>query len=562
MSEQELRARAEAWLAEDPDPDTRDQLTKAIAAGELADLFGPRLEFGTAGLRGLLGPGPNRMNRALVRRVTAGFATYLKDRVPEASRRGVVVGFDGRVLSTEFAEDVVAVLAGAGLKVFQTQGVAPTPLVAFAVRHLRAAGGVMVTASHNPPEYNGYKVYWENGAQIVPPHDHGISAAIDAVGALSNVTLASLDDPLIRPLGDDVEAAYLDALTGQLRHPEVPRDVTVVYTAMHGVGWDLVEKSLRRSGVERLHAVPEQRDPDGAFPTVRFPNPEEDGAMDLAFALAQREGADVVLANDPDADRLAVALPRDNGFEPLSGNEIGSLLAYYLLTEPGAPRKPIVLTTVVSSRLLSRMAAAFDVAYADTLTGFKWIMEVSFRRADAEGTEFLLGYEEALGYSIGDVTPDKDGVGAALVFTELVAVLKSRGRTVWDLLEEIHRKFGVHATRLHTLTITGADADTRREAIMDGLRARPPREVGGYLVERVVDHLPGVGDLPPSNLLALDLEGGSRILARPSGTEPKVKFYFEAVVEMKADETHAQAVARAEARLDELERSFTARVDA
>jgi len=572
----DLLQRARTWAAEDPDPATRAELEGILDAGDqtrLAELFGERLEFGTAGIRGVLGPGPGCMNRALVRRVTAGLAAYLRGEVPDSRRRGVVVGYDGRRLSLEFAEDTAAVLNGAGIPVHLFSAVAPTPVTAFAVTDLNAAAGVMVTASHNPPEYNGYKVYWGNGAQIIPPHDRGISAAIDGVGDLREVTLleagAARTAGLLHTVPDDLGARYVRGVLALRRSDAAASDLSIVYTPMHGVGGAWAKRVFAEAGYAGLHPVPEQFEPDGAFPTVRFPNPEEPGAMDLATALANKLGADLILANDPDADRLAAIVPAPGGgYRPLSGNEIGILLAHYLL-EKDPPANPLVCTTIVSSAMLKRLADAFGAAYAETLTGFKWIANKAIELKRARGAAFVFGFEEALGYTAGELVRDKDGVSAALLFADLAGTCRARGGSVLEYLEGIYRRFGLHQTRQVSLTMEGSEGLARIAAMMASLRGDPVREVAGSAVTVAADVQEGTErdlatgtvtrlDLPASNVLRYVLADGTRILARPSGTEPKIKFYVEVAEPFAAGESFADASGRAGARCDAVAAAFTA----
>ncbi len=560
-----LEATARRWMDDDPDPVTREETARMLDAGDsdaLREAFGARLQFGTAGLRGVIGPGPNRMNRALVRRVTAGLADYLLTQQADARDKGVVVGGDARRLSPELAEDTARVFAGRGIRVHFFEDHVPTPVLAYAVRRLGAAAGVIVTASHNPPEYNGYKVYWDNAAQIVPPHDRGISAAIDRIDAVSDLTMPTLDEArekdLLRPVGASVVEDYFTELLAQRRHPDVPKEVRVVYTAMHGVGGRFVTDVLHRAGYANVHPEPAQYEPDGEFPTVRFPNPEEEGAMDLSMALAREHEADVVLANDPDADRLAVGVPVGGGeYRLLSGNEIGCLLAYYLLTEnPPAESDPLVMTTIVSSRMLKAMALELGAHYDETLTGFKWIANAAQRHARDRGWHFVMGYEEALGYTVGPVVADKDGVGAALIFTEIAAVCRSRGMTVLDHLEQMVRRFGLYVSHQHSLTLPGQEGAAKIRAVMDAFRAEAPERIGDHAVVRVVDYADGHEGLPPSNVLAFTLEGGGQVLLRPSGTEPKIKYYFELSEQPDEGEEVARARERADRRLDALVQSF------
>jgi phosphomannomutase len=521
-SDDALRLAAQAWRDDDPDPATRAELDALLAAEDLdglRDRFAERLQFGTAGLRGALGAGPNRMNRALVRRATAGVTAWLR----ETGRTGpVVVGRDARHGSAAFAEDTAAVLAGAGFEVLVLPRPLPTPLTAFAVLHHRAAAGIMITASHNPPQDNGYKLYLGDGAQIVSPVDGEISAHIDAVGPLADVPLATDG---VRTLDGAIIDAYLDALS-PLVQPWSAREVTAVYTAMHGVGAETIRLAFERVGFPPPHEVVEQVEPDPDFPTVSFPNPEEPGALDLSLALARDVGADLVLANDPDADRLAVAIPDpavEGGWRALTGDELGALLADHLLRRGGHQPDDTLVTTVVSSRLLSKLADAYGVAYAEALTGFKWVV-----RAPAPGHRFLFGYEEALGYCIGEVVRDKDGISAAAVAAELAADLRAEGSSLRARLEDIFRTYGAHVTRQRSIRIAGTDWLDRVTAAMAALRSSPPVEVGGLVVRSVEDLLPGARFVP-SDVLIYTLEG-ARLVVRPSGTEPKCKCYAEAVV--------------------------------
>jgi len=565
----ELARRAEAWRKADPDPATAQELERLIASAaepdrrELHDRFAAELEFGTAGLRGVIGAGPNRMNRAVVRRTTAGLARYLKAQVPDAATRGVVIGRDGRRMSAELAEDTARVLAAEGIPALVLPPLAPTPVTAFATLKLQAAAAVMVTASHNPPEYNGYKVYWGNGAQIIPPHDQGIAAAIARVEPANEVKLLDAAEAkrrgLWRDVGEEVSRAYLDAILAERVHGKAA-DLAIVYTAMHGVGGKWAAQALEEAGFTRVHVVKEQQEPDGAFPTVRFPNPEEPGAMDLSVALAERVKADVVLANDPDADRLAV-MARDGAgkLQMLSGNEVGVLLGHYLLTrKKPRPAKPLVITTIVSSTQLGEIARALGALYDERLTGFKWIANRALEREAKEGATFVFGYEEALGYTVGTVARDKDGIGSALVFADLASWCASRGTTAFGYLEEIQREHGLFVARQHNLTFKGAEGAATIRGIMDGFRRQPPSRVGDFAVKAAKDYQAGVPGFPPSNVIAYELDGGSRVTLRPSGTEPKIKYYFELREQVRAGEPMAEARARALGRLQQLQDSFLA----
>ena len=536
-----LHQTARAWLLRDPDPITRAELQALLDAGDDAALqrrFDGRLAFGTAGLRGVLGAGPTCMNRVVVRETTAGLADYLADTVPGAAELGVVVAFDGRRMSDVFADDATAVLVARGFRVVRFDGLTATPVCARAVVACGAAAGIMVTASHNPPEYNGYKVYWSNGAQIIPPHDGGIAAAIDAVAG-HTIVLGPVDDPRVERIGGDFERRYLDeALALSPYGDDLDRSaVRIAYTPMHGVGAHLVEPILGDAGFANVWTVASQRDPDGAFPTVAFPNPEEDGAMDEVVALATAHDAHLAMANDPDADRLAVAVRRGPGeYLRLTGDQIGVLLGDERLRH--APRPAAVGTTIVSSRMLSRVAATAGASSFTTLTGFKWIANRAIELA-AEGVTFAMGYEEAIGFTIGDLVRDKDGVSAVVTFAELTARLLAEGRTPLDRLEDLYREHGLFLTHQHSLKL-----DPHREGptVGDQLRATPPTTIAGRAVVTTIDVHAGVErdadgttrpvDLPKSDVLVFFLDDDSRVIVRPSGTEPKLKCYYEIVADM------------------------------
>jgi phosphomannomutase len=571
MDAKQLREKVKLWIAQDPDPLTRQELESLLTQGaddELSERFSGTLEFGTAGLRGTLGGGPMRMNRAVVRRASAGLAAYLKTTVKDAATRGVVIGYDGRRMSREFAEEAASAVAGAGMVVHLFDNLCPTPMVAYGVLQTNAAAGVMVTASHNPPEYNGYKVYWENGAQIIPPHDKGISKAIDEVGPLQTLPMPPVEKArrkgLVRSLGAELESRYLAEVRKLVLHPEAPRDLEIVSTPLHGVGGTLAKAALGQAGFTRVAPVEAQFEPVGRFPTVRFPNPEEKGALDLAFALARERRADLIIANDPDADRLSVAVPTGTGdYLQLSGDQVGALLAYYLLTEKAGGAERAVVTTIVSSSLLSRMAEGLGLRYAEVLTGFKWIANRALA-LEAEGAEFVMGYEEALGYTLGRIVRDKDGISAAAVFAELAAFCKSEGKTVLGYLEEIYRRFGLFQSGQHNVVLPGSAGAAQIQEIMKRLRASPPKAVGTAPVNAVRDLLNGIRrsaegeqaiDLPRSDVLVFELPD-ARITCRPSGTEPKIKYYFELREQIAAGEPFPQAKARAEEKMKVLIAQF------
>ena len=570
-SRRHLVAEARAWIADDPDPTTRAELERLVADGDLAALeerFAGPLQFGTAGLRGIIGAGPSRMNVATVARVAAGLARQLLADVPGARERGVCIGRDGRRMSPELARVAAEVLAGHGLRVWWVPDPAPTPLVAFAGRHLDAAGTGIVTASHNPPEYNGFKVYGPNGAQIVPPQDARIRAEADGAGAISALPRANFEEAVadgrITVLGDDIGAAFLDALDTQCLGPvPPPAPLRIVTTALHGVGHRWVAEALARRGFHDVHAVAAQAEPDGAFPTVRFPNPEEDGALDLALALARDVKADLVIANDPDTDRLSLSVRQDSapeGYVPLTGDQVGVLLGDWILSEGRRlgrlPPRPLVATTCVSSTMLSRIAAHHHVDYGETLTGFKWLWRLALDRETRDGAAFVFGYEEALGYCVGPAVRDKDGVGAALTAAELAASLAAQGLTLLDRLDDLYRQHGAHVSRQVAVMLPGLEGKARIAAVIDQLRRERPTELAGDPVIEARDYSgpdAEAAGLPRSNVLTFWTEGGSRLVFRPSGTEPKLKCYLETTSEVAAGEAADTALARAAATADAIE---------
>ncbi|MFC5176091.1 phospho-sugar mutase [Nocardioides taihuensis] len=533
-----LLEQARAWAADDPDEVTRAELDAIIAdvadggdPTDLADRFAGTLEFGTAGLRGALGAGPNRMNRVVVTRAAAGLARYLLDQ-GAGREASVVIGYDARHNSDVFARDTAEVMTGAGLKALLLPRPLPTPLLAFAIRELGCVAGVMVTASHNPPQDNGYKVYLGDGSQIVPPADADIAARIAAVGPVADVRRG----PGGKVLTEDVIDRYLDTVADLAG--DGPRDLTLVYTPLHGVGGTSVLQVLETAGFDAPYVVPQQEEPDADFPTVAFPNPEEPGAMDLAMALAADRGADLVVANDPDADRCAAAVPGPHGWRMLRGDEVGALLAHHLLR---TGRTGTYACSIVSSSLLAKQAAAAGQPHAETLTGFKWIGRV-------EGLAF--GYEEALGYCVDpEHVRDKDGVSALLLLCELAAQVKAEGRTLTDVLDDIATEHGLHATDQVSVRVSDL---SEIGAAMERLRTSPPSSLGGLAVERVDDLAEGSAELPPTDGLRYRLADGARVIVRPSGTEPKLKCYLEVVVPVHPDDGVEAARIAAAGRLDAL----------
>ena len=544
MENDALIAQAQAWLAEDPDPDTRDELARLIDSGDHAELaarFAGTLQFGTAGLRGELGAGPLRMNRSVVIRAAAGLAAYLKKQgTPHGDDTAglVVIGYDARHKSQTFAEDTAAVMTGAGLRAAVLPRPLPTPVLAFAIRHLGAVAGVEVTASHNPPRDNGYKVYLGDGSQIVPPADAEIAAEIDAVASLDDVPRPTTG---WETLDDTVLDAYLTR-TDAVLSKDSPRTARTVYTAMHGVGKDVLLAAFARAGFPTPDLVTEQAEPDPDFPTVAFPNPEEPGAMDLAFAKARETNPDLVIANDPDADRCAAAVKDGGDWRMLRGDEVGALLAAHLVRR-GATGT--FAESIVSPSLLGRIAEKAGLPYEETLTGFKWIARV-------EGLRY--GYEEALGYCVDpDGVRDKDGITAALLLTELASELKSENRTLLDLLDDLAVEHGLHAT--DQLSVRVKDLGLIAAA-MRRLREQPPTELAGLRITKAEDLSEGTDKLPPTDGLRYTLDG-ARVVVRPSGTEPKLKCYLEVVIPVATKENLPEARTKATALLTAIKQDLS-----
>ncbi|CAB4343602.1 unannotated protein [freshwater metagenome] len=529
----ELMSKAQVWLSQDPDNHTRTQLESLVtqapndpaALAELTDAFIAPLEFGTAGLRGKLGAGPNRMNRVVVIQTAAGLAQYLID--TGHSGESVVIGYDGRHNSDVFARDSAAVLAGAGLIPLLFEHVVPTPVLAFAIRELNTCAGIMVTASHNPPQDNGYKVYLGDGRQIVTPADEQIAQCIRAITDVTAVPRSDVCHEVPSFVMDRYVSSLSSAIHSGPTRSEERSDVVSVYTAMHGVGWATLREAFVACDFKEPIAVIAQRDPDPDFPTVAFPNPEEKGALDLAIAQANDSHAEVLIANDPDADRLAVALPIGNGgWKTLHGDQVGCLLAWWVLER--ANRSGVILdgvfgSSVVSSMLLERIAQDANLKYSQTLTGFKWISRVP---------GLVYGYEEALGYCVNpEFVGDKDGISAATFILEMMAALKSEGRTPWDVLDDLARKYGLHSSAQVSVKVSDMSLVPQ---IMGRLRSSPPQTLGRFAVSQIVDLQTPDSGLPPTDGVILHLAGDSdilraRVIVRPSGTEPKIKCYLEVV---------------------------------
>lgn len=511
---------AEKWLVQDPDKETRAELEQLIQAAqtdekaraELEARFDGRLQFGTAGLRGRLQAGSMGMNRVLVAQAAGGLAEFVKgyDKTPS-----IVIGYDGRKNSDVFARDTAEIMAGAGIKTYLLPRKLPTPVLAYAIQYFDTTAGVMVTASHNPPEDNGYKVYLgkaNGGGQIVSPADKDIAALIDKVASGSIADLPRSQDFTI--LDDEVVNAYIEKTALLAKQPKA--EINYVYTAMHGVGYEVLSKTLNKAGLPQPHLVASQIQPDGSFPTVNFPNPEEKGALDLAIELAKEKNAEFILANDPDADRLAVAVPDSQGnWKALHGNVIGCFLGWYLAKQYQAEgKKGVLACSLVSSPALANIAKKYGFESEETLTGFKYIGKVE---------NLLFGFEEALGYLVDpDKVRDKDGISAAIAFLDLVCCLKKEGKTLADYTAEFVKEFGAYVSGQISIRVCDL---TEISKLMNALRNHPPVEIGGVNVAQFIDHTKTERQ---SDILVFVLENGSRLIARPSGTEPKIKFYLDA----------------------------------
>ncbi|WP_435299593.1 phospho-sugar mutase [Timonella sp. A28] len=587
--EQVLLQQARDWIDDDPEETTRRELKRLLrtienpdnssdskgrtsgALGDLKDRFAGTLQFGTAGLRGAIEAGPNRMNRSVVIKAAAGIAAYLNEQLPGQTPR-VAIGYDARHFSRAFALDSAGVLTAAGCEVYVYSHALPTPVLAYTMNRLNADAGIVVTASHNPPKDNGYKVYLGgrivegdgHGAQIVPPYDSEIAAHIAQV---ASVRETPRDTHGWHTLDEKDLNKYIDAVVG-LKH-DSPRDITIVLTPLHGVGGAVVDKVLAHAGFDQLISVAQQYEPDPDFPTVSFPNPEEPGAIDLALEYAVRSDADIVLANDPDADRCAVAIkdprvidahaadsddsPAKHGWRMLHGDEVGSLLGNYVASQhtpdPHGPTMTLA-NSIVSSRLLEKIAAHHSLNYAATLTGFKWI---------SRAPSLLFGYEEALGYCVApQLVRDKDGISAALLVAELAASLKAEGKSIIDYLDDLARTHGFHLT--DQLSARFSDLSLIPQT-MARLRATPPTELAGSPVVEVVDLSEGVDGLPPTDGIRLLAQDGTRVIVRPSGTEPKVKCYMEVLEDVAHDATFDDVtVARvsARSRMEQVREDMTA----
>jgi phosphomannomutase len=559
--------RAERWLADDPDPATRRELEQLLDRNDLDALherFDASLSFRTASFRGLLGAGPNRMNRVTVIRATAGFCAWLGQQLPNAAERGISVGFDARRMSREFATDVAGVIAGAGFQVWMLDGEMPTPVLAFSVLETGAAAGVMISAGDSPPAYNGYQVFWGNGAKIISPHDEGITQEIARITSASNVPRWTRHEAIaqgrMQALNDLVER-YRERVGALVGPSSEARRLPIAYTALHGVGDGLVRTILGAAGFSGLKSLASQAEPDSRFPTVDSPNPEESAAMVQVLALAKRFDAELVLATDPDAGRLAVAAASGEGYEVLSGNDVACMLADDLLDKTESQSKRVVVSSIVGSPLLGKIAASHGARWEQTLVGHSWINHRAIE-IEAEGYRYIIGYDDELGYGATTFVRDKDGISAALLVAELAARCKARGSTLLDQREAMWRQYGLYVSRQISEAFEGDDANGKMAAVMSRYRDELPWQIADLEVEACLDAKKGVRisndkseaplALPETDLLVFELEGGHRVMLRPSATEPKLAYHVDVRIEIAAEEELESARQRGNARIDEI----------
>ena len=547
----DYQKRYREWLGNDYfDADTKAELT-AIKENdnEIKERFYKDLEFGTAGLRGVIGAGTNRMNIYTVRKATQGLANYILKNGAES--RGVAIAYDSRRMSPEFADESALCLAANGIKAYVFESLRPTPELSFAVRKLNCIAGINITASHNPPEYNGYKVYWEDGAQITPPHDTGIMAEVEAVTDYATVKTMSLEAAkearLYEVIGEAVDDAYMEELKKQVIHQDaidqMNKDLKIVYSPLHGTGNIPVRRILKELGFENVYVVKEQELPDGNFPTVSYPNPEAKEAFELGLKLAKDVDADLVLATDPDADRLGVYVKdtKSGEYKVLTGNMSGCLLADYEISQTkavkGLPKDGCLIKSIVTSNMAKAIAESYGVKLIDVLTGFKFIGQQILEFEKTGIGTYLFGFEESYGCLIGTYARDKDAIVATMALCEAAAYYKTLGKTLWDAMIDMYEKYGYYKDDIQSITLKGIEGLEKIQNILETLRKEPPAEIGGYGVQRARDYKAGTikdlrtGEtsdtgLPASNVLYYELENDAWVCVRPSGTEPKVKFYY------------------------------------
>ena len=537
-----IEQKVAAWLNGNFDEATKNEIRKMQAEhpNELADAFYKNLEFGTGGLRGVMGVGTNRMNKYTVGMATQGYANYLKQCFPNGVK--VAIAHDSRNNSRFFAETTANVFAANGIKVFLFEELRPTPELSFAIRELDCQGGVVCTASHNPKEYNGYKAYWDDGSQLVPPHDKNVIKEVDKIASVDDVKWSGGEEN-ITIIGKELDEKYMEMVKGLSVYPEViakHKDLKIVYTPIHGTGIMLVPSVLSLFGFRNVHIVKEQADPDGNFPTVAYPNPEESEAMSFGLKLAEELDADILCGTDPDADRLAIGVKDSHGkWVLMNGNQTAVLAFNYLIearkTKGIAKPNDMVITTIVTTPMIDAIAAGNGVGCYRVLTGFKWIAEMIRQKEGKEN--YIIGGEESFGLMIGDKIRDKDGISAVALLCEMAAYEKEKGRSLYEKMIDLYVQYGFYKEHLISITKKGMDGQQQIAAMMESYRNNPPKTINGSAVVKLLDYElrkgfnPQTGeewviDLPKSNVLQFILEDGSSISARPSGTEPKIKFYF------------------------------------
>lgn len=570
MTDQKIMEKAKQWLNPPFDEETRAKVAQLMENDpkELMESFYCDLEFGTGGLRGIMGVGTNRMNRYTVGMATQGLCNYLKKNFSHRPEIRAAIAYDSRNNSILFAEIAAQVLSANGIKVYLFDKLRPTPELSFAIRTLRCQCGLVITASHNPKEYNGYKVYWEDGGQIVPPHDKGIINEVKAISSIANVNFNGNSD-LIMMIGEEMDEIYLNTLSSLSLSPEIIEkhsNIPIVYTPIHGTGVELVPKALKKFGFKNIITVPEQCVVDGNFPTVHSPNPEERTAMQMAIDKAMETNAEIAMATDPDSDRVGIGIRKPNGeFVLLNGNQAASILIYYILKKWHEHNRitgnEFTVKTIVTTDLISSIAHGFGVDCYEVLTGFKYIAE---KIRELEGVKtFIAGGEESYGYLYGDFVRDKDAVISCAMFAEITAWAKSQGKTLYDLLEEIYRSFGLYKEHLISLTRKGVEGLNEIKAMMENFRAKPPKTIGGSTVVTIIDYQSQLAidthngkekhtNQPKSDVLQFITADGTKVSVRPSGTEPKIKFYFGVKDKMLANESIDEALARLDKKIEAL----------
>ncbi len=535
----DYKAIYDQWL-QDPyfDAETKAELERiAEDDKEIKERFYKDLEFGTAGLRGIIGAGTNRMNIYVVRKTTQGLANYIRSVGKEG--QGVAIAYDSRNMSPEFADEAALCLAANGIKAYVFETLRPTPELSFALRHLGCAAGINITASHNPPEYNGYKVYWEDGAQITPPHDSGIMEQVQKVTDYSQVRTmdkeTAIAQGVYQVIGQEVDDAYMGELKKQVLHMDAiqaeGKDLKIVYSPLHGTGNIPARRILKELGFENVYVVPEQELPDGDFPTVSYPNPEADEAFELGLKLAREVDADLVLATDPDADRLGVRVrDKDGEYHTLTGNMSGCLLADYEIGQRkalhGLPEDGVLIKTIVTTNLADAIAKGYGIGLIEVLTGFKFIGQQILGFEQGKKGTYLFGFEESYGCLIGTYARDKDAIVATMALCEAAAYYKTQGKTLWDAMVDLYEKHGYYKDDIQSITLKGIEGLEKIQNIMELLRKEPPAKIGDYKVTAAKDYKTGINGLPKSNVLYYELTDDSWVCVRPSGTEPKVKFYY------------------------------------